>query len=122
MICLGARGEYAFEGPYTLGAWTPPAEPGIFAIAYRENTVAERFAVIYLGQEDNLARAGFPFQHAQAPCWLTRAGVRTGSKWKLSVAYLTLAGGGTPAIRRGIVQALIDVYQPVCNELEDLNH
>lgn len=116
MICLGVRGEYAFEGPFTLGAWTPPAVPGIFAVAFRAPDAPDRFDVIYLGQEDDLAAAGFPFRHRAAPCWLTRAGVRTGAKWRLTVAYLALAGGGTPAMRHSIVDALIQAHQPSCNQ------
>ena len=116
MICLGVRGEYAFEGPYTLGGWTPPEGPGIFAVMYRENTRTERFAVIYVGAAESFADAGFPFQHPQASCWIDRVG----SKWKLSVAYLPVPGSNA-GVRRLIVEALVTVYTPICNEVEDLN-
>jgi hypothetical protein len=116
MIRLGVRGEYAFEGPLTLGGWTPPDASGIFAIMYREAGRTERFAVIYVGETESFAGAGFPFKHPEAPCWIERVE----SRWKLSVAYLTVPGG-TPSIRRAIVKGLIYVYDPVCNEVQALN-
>jgi hypothetical protein len=116
MIRLGVRGEYAFEGPLTLGGWTPPDASGIFAIMYREAGQTERFAVIYVGETERFAGDGFPFKHPEAPCWMQRVA----SKWKLSVAYLTVPGA-TPSIRRAMVQGLIEVYDPVCNEVESLN-
>lgn len=116
MICLGVRGEYAFEGPYTLGGWTPPESSGIFAVMYRENTRTERFAVIYVGEAENFADVGFPFHHLQSPCWIGRIE----SKWKLSVAYLPVPGASA-SIRQAIVESLVTVYNPVCNEVEALN-
>lgn len=116
MIFFGVNKEYAFEGPYTLGAWAAPDKGGIFAIMYRQSTRAERYAVIYLGEEENFAEAGFPFRHPQAPCWVARIEKR----WNLRVAYLLLPGS-TASVRRAIAKTLAEQYSPICNELEELN-
>jgi len=35
VIRLGSLAGYSFEGPWLLGGWTPPDQPGIFAVMYK---------------------------------------------------------------------------------------
>jgi hypothetical protein len=118
MIRLGSAAGYPFEGPRLLGGWTPPACPAVFAILCRPDPRAsetappsERYAVIYVGQSDDLSAERFPFRHPRAPCWTRRAG----DKWKVHVAWYEVPGGG-PAHREQIARELVAFYRPGCND------
>lgn len=113
MIRLGSLAGYAFSGPRVLGGWTPPARPGVYAILYQPEPDgrAQRYAVTFVGNADDLSAEGFPFKHRRAPCWIQRAG----SKWRLHIAFLEVPGG-TRAHREQIVAELIATYHPSCNE------
>jgi len=110
VIRLGTLGGYAFSGPRLLGGWSPPARPGVYAILYRPDPDAQRYAVAYVGHADDLAAEGFPFRHRRAACWTARAG----SKWKVHVAFLEVPGG-TRAHRQAIAAELVSQYRPSCN-------
>lgn len=110
MIRLGSAAGYVFDGPRLLAGWTPPAEPGVYAVVYQRDPARQRFAVIYVGESEDLSREGFPFRHPAAPRWVERAG----SKWKLAIC--TFQGPGcTAAHRAEIVRELVAMYQPRCN-------
>lgn len=113
MIRLGSLAGYSFEGPRLLGGWTPPERPAVFVIMYKPDpdTKPDRYAVIYVGHEDNLAEAGFPFKHPRAGCWIERAG----SKWKLHIATYEVVGWAR-SHREMIANELAAVYDPHCNE------
>ncbi|MEQ6901931.1 hypothetical protein [Nocardioides sp. YIM 152588] len=114
MIRLGSLAGYAFEGPRVLAGWTPPAAPGVFAILYPtrpDQPASERLAVCYVGHADDLSALGLPFRHPRASCWIDRAGDRFG----LRIATYDVPGG-TAAHREQIVQELVAVYRPSCNE------
>lgn len=113
MIRLGSLAGYPFEGPRLLAGWTPPAGPGVFVVLYRPDEVgrASNYAVIYAGETADLSQAGLPFKHPAARCWIKRAG----SKWKLHVATYEVPGG-LQSHRTQIVQELISVYRPGCND------
>ncbi|MHA6795146.1 hypothetical protein ACVGVM_16765 [Pseudonocardia bannensis] len=111
MIRLGSLAGYAFSGPRLLGGWTPPAEPGVYAIFYKPDPDRERYAVVYVGHADDLSAEGFPFKHRRAHCWVQRAG----SKWKVHIATLEIPGGGR-GHREMVARELISVYDPHCNE------
>jgi hypothetical protein len=117
MIRLGSLAGYSFEGPYTLGGWSPLEKPGVYAITYKQDEEKDQHAVIYVGHSDNMAEEGFPFRHPDAPCWIERAG----SQWKLFIAYF-LVPGGTPSIRAGIARELNACYGPACNEEQYAQH
>jgi len=108
MIRLGSLGGYPFEGPSLLAGWTPPARPGVFAIAYKPDPDAERFAVVYVGHTDDLSTVGFG--HPQAPCWVARAG----NRFRAYVCTYEVPGG-TSAHREQIARELLAVYRPGCN-------
>jgi hypothetical protein len=112
MIRLGSLAGYAFEGPRLLGGWTPPATPGVYAILYKPDpeTRPERYAVIYVGQSDDLSKERFPFRHPAASCWKRRAG----SEWKIYICTYQPAGGARPH-RELIARELAAVYRPSCN-------
>jgi len=112
MIRLGSLGGYPFEGPRVLAGWSPPSAAGVFAVFYRpDQAKPDHLAVIYVGEAEDLSRAGFPFKHPAAPCWIKRAG----NKLDLSVAYYEVPGG-TAKHREQIVAELASVYKPGCNE------
>ncbi len=111
MIRLGTLGGYAFSGPRLLGGWSPPARPGVYAILYRPDLEAQRYAVAYVGHADDLSAEGLPFRHRRAACWTARAG----SKWKVHVAFLEVPGG-TRGHREAIAAELMSQYRPSCNE------
>ena len=113
MIRLGSLAGYPFEGPRTLGGWTPPARPGVYVIVYQPEAEAhpDRWAVIYAGHADDLSAAGLPFGHPQAPCWIRRAG----GKWKVRVCWYEVPGG-LRSHREQITHELMAVYRPGCNE------
>jgi hypothetical protein len=112
VIRLGSLAGYPFEGPRLLAGWTPPAEPGIYAIVYKPepDTRPERYAVTYVGHGDDLAAERFPFRHPRASCWIERAG----SKWKVYICTYQVPGGGR-AHREQIARELTAIYHPRCN-------
>jgi hypothetical protein len=113
VIRLGSLAGYAFDGPRLLGGWTPPAKPAVYAVLYKPqpDTRPERYAVIYVGHADDLSAEAFPFKHPRAHCWVQRAG----SKWKVHIATYEVAGDSR-SHREQIVQELIAIYRPQCNE------
>jgi hypothetical protein len=68
VIRLGSLAGYSFEGPWLLAGWTPPDQPGLFAVMYKPDPERklETYAVIYVGHSDNLANEGFPWKHPHA--------------------------------------------------------
>lgn len=111
MIRLGTLAGYPFDGPRVLGGWDPPVGPAIFVVLVRPDPGTERFAVIYVGESEDLAAAGFPFRHPHAPAWVRRAG----DKWALHVAWYQVPGGSA-GHRRSIAEELCAVYRPSCND------
>jgi hypothetical protein len=113
MIRLGSLAGYPFSGPRVLAGWTPPALPAVYAILYRPDEAQrpEHYAVIFVGHSDDLSQEGFPFRHASANCWATRAE----SRWKLYVAFYEVPGG-LPTHRAQIAEELCSIYQPGCND------
>jgi hypothetical protein len=112
VIRLGSLAGYSFEGPRVLGGWTPPKSPGVYAIAYKPDPAGkpDQFAVIYVGQADDLSAERLPFNHPQAACWIRRAG----SRWKVYICTLE-APGALRSHREQIVRELCATYQPSCN-------
>lgn len=112
MIRLGSLAGYSFKGPRVLGGWTPPSEPGVYAILRRPEPEGspEKYSVLYVGHADDLSGEGFPFRHPQAPCWMERAE----SKWKLHICTYQFSGGGR-SHREQMAQELMAIYEPPCN-------
>ena len=112
MIRLGSLAGYSFDGPFVLAGWTPPEEPGLFAVMYKPDPEAkpDTYAVIYVGHADNLADQGLPWKHPAAPCWAERAG----SRWQVYVSVFH-PPGGTRRHRESIAAELIALYDPACN-------
>jgi hypothetical protein len=113
MIRLGSLAGYPFEGPRVLAGWTPPAGPAVFAVMYKPEPEAkpECYAVIYVGTSEDLSAERFPFQHPRAPCWVQRAG----NRWKVYICTYDVPGG-LSSHREQIVQELVAIYHPSCNE------
>lgn len=111
MIRLGSAAGYLFESPRVLAGWTPPAAPAVFTVLYRPDaeSTPDRYAVVFVGHSENLAKERFPFRHPRAACWIARAG----SKFRLYIATLEVTGG--PAHRETIATELITIYEPPCN-------
>jgi hypothetical protein len=112
VIRLGPAAGYPFDGPRLLGGWTPPPVAAVYAVLYKPDpeTRPERYAVIYVGQAEDLTREHFPFRHPRAACWIARAG----SRWKVHICTYQVPGG-LPAHREQIVRELTAVYRPRCN-------
>ncbi|MDQ6782374.1 MAG: hypothetical protein M3063_02785 [Actinomycetota bacterium] len=112
MIRLGSLAGYPFEGPRLLGGWTPPAEPAVYAIAYKPDpdTRPDRYAVIDVGHSDDLSTERFPFRHPRARCWISAAGDR----WKVYICTYDVPGG-LRGHRETISQELTAIYRPRCN-------
>jgi hypothetical protein len=110
VIRLGSLGGYPFEGPRVLGGWTPPSQPGLFAVLTRAEPGSQRFEVIYLGHADDLSAVGLPFDHPDARRWIDRAG----SKWNLWIASYVIPGG-LRSHRERITEELVAIYHPSCN-------
>lgn len=113
MIRLGSLAGYSFEGPRLLGGWTPPSRPAVYVIMYKPDpdTKPDRYAVIYVGHEDDLAEAGLPFKHPRSNSWIERAG----SRWKLHIATYEVVGWSR-SHREMIANELTAIYDPHCNE------
>ncbi len=118
MIRLGSLAGYPFEGPRLLAGWTPPAVAAVYAIMYRPapETTSQEFAVIYVDHSDDLSSEAFPFKHAQAGCWTSRAGDR----WNVHICTYEVPGG-LRSHREQITRELIAVYRPGCNP-EQFDH
>ena len=110
MIRLGSLAGYPFEGPRVLAGWTPPERAAVYAIVFKPEPDADRYAVIYVGHADDLSAERFPFRHPRAACWLRRAG----SKWKVYICTYEVPGG-LPSHREQIVRELTALYRPSCN-------
>ena len=111
MIRLGSLAGYPFEGPRVLAGWTPPERAGVYAIVFKPEPDADRYAVIYVGQADDLSTERLPFNHPRASCWIRRAG----SRWKLYICTYEVPGG-LPSHREQIARELMAIYRPGCNE------
>lgn len=111
MIRLGSLAGYPFEGPRVLAGWTPPERAAVYAIVFKPEPDADRYAVIYVGQADDLSTERLPFNHPRASCWIRRAG----SRWKLYICTYEVPGG-LPSHREQIARELIAIYRPGCNE------
>lgn len=113
MIRLGSAAGYPFDGPRLLAGWTPPSRPGVYAILYKPEPMAnpDRYAVIYAGHSVDLAAERFPFRHPRAGCWVRRAGDR----WKIYIAVYEVPGGGE-GHREQITREIIARYHPGCND------
>ncbi len=109
MIRLGSLAGYPFEGPRVLAGWTPPAVAAVYAILCKDSS-GEQYAVIFVGESDDLSREHFPFNHPRAGCWVKRAGDR----FKLSICTYEVPGG-LPSHREQIVRELAAIYHPSCN-------
>jgi hypothetical protein len=94
-----------------LAGWTPPPAAAVYAVMYRPDPARERYAVIYVGNADDLSAERFPFRHPRAAAWIRRAG----SKWNLYIGVYEVPGG-TAAHREQIARELMAVYKPGCNE------
>jgi hypothetical protein len=112
MIRLGSLAGYPFEGPRVLAGWSPPAAAGVFVVMYRPapESAPDRYAVIYVGQAEDLSSAGFPFRHPASACWIRRAG----GKYDVHVATYEIPGG-LLGHRQQLVDELLAVYRPQCN-------
>ncbi len=113
MIRLGSLAGYPFDGPRVLAGWTPPEAAGVYVILYRPDPqgASQRYAVIYAGHSADLSAEGFPFRHPAAPCWVRRAG----SRYAVHVATYQIPGG-LAGHRQQIVDELLSVYRPQCND------
>ena len=111
MIRLGSLAGYPFEGPRVLAGWTPPERAAVYAIVFKPEPDADRYAVIYVGQADDLSTERLPFNHPRASCWIRRAG----SRWKLYICTYEVPGG-LPSHREQIARELMAIYRPGCNE------
>jgi len=113
VIRLGSLAGYPFEGPRSLAGWTAPQAPAVYAIFARNDIAGkpQEFSVIYVGHADDLSQVGFPFRHPRSAAWIKRAG----SKFNLHVAWFEIMGG-LPSHREQVVQELLAVYKPSCNE------
>ena len=111
MIRLGSLAGYPFEGPRTLGGWTPPETPAVYAVMYKPDPARETYAVMYVGHSDDLSSEGFPFNHPAAPCWVKRAGGR----WGIYICTYDVPGG-LRSHREQIAGELAAIYRPGCNE------
>lgn len=111
MIRLGSLAGYPFEGPRTLGGWTPPETPAVYAVMYKPDPTRETYAVMYVGHSDDLSAEGFPFNHPAAPCWVKRAGGR----WGIYICTYDVPGG-LRSHREQIAGELAAIYRPGCNE------
>jgi hypothetical protein len=113
VIRLGSLAGYPFEGPRLLAGWTPPAAPGVFAIAYRPDADSrpDRYAFVDFGQAEDLSAIGLPFRHPRAACWVDRAG----SRWGVYVCTYEVPGG-LASHREEIVRELVAVYRPGCHD------
>ena len=110
MIRLGSLAGYPFEGPRLLAGWTPPASAAVYAVVYKPDLGAERYAVIYVDHSEDLSTEHFPFNHPRAACWVKRAGDR----FKLSICTYEVPGG-LRSHREQIARELTAIYHPSCN-------
>jgi hypothetical protein len=112
MIRLGSLAGYPFEGPRILAGWTPPARSAVYAVLLRPEETAGpgQYAVIYVGESDDLSSERFPFRHPRAACWIRRAGDR----YRLAICTYEVPGG-LRSHRQEIVRELAAIYRPGCN-------
>ncbi len=113
MIRLGSLAGYPFEGPRVLAGWTPPQGAAVFAVMYKPDGGAkpEEYAVLFVGDSDDLSAERLPFDHPAASCWLSRV---ANKRFDLYIAVYEVPGG-TRGHREQITRELVAIYHPGCN-------
>lgn len=101
-------GDYDFDGPYLLQNWDAPRKAGVYCILHRNSST--NYNVDYVGESEDLAERGFPWNHHRADCWIRQAGSK--SNVYIAVHYMP---GSTQPQRTAIESELIRQYNPPCN-------
>jgi len=106
-------GDYVFDEPIPFGKWQPPKQPCIYAVLVHDPKVKPKpYTVLFFGESDNLSDQAFFRSHIKYSCWTKQAGAEK----NLFITQLKM-----PDVdgiqRKKILNALIQKYQPVCNEV-----
>ena len=106
-------GDYVFDEPILFGKWQPPKQPCIYAVLVHDPKVKPKpYTVLFFGESDNLSDQAFFRSHIKYSCWTKQAGAEK----NLFITQLKM-----PDVdgiqRKKTLNALIQKYQPVCNEV-----
>lgn len=106
-------GNVAFDGPYPITDWDPPYRAAVYAIMMKPDPAnrPKTYRILYFGESENLSERGFYRSHHKYDCWLEEAG----SDSNLYIG-IHLMPNSTKEERTAVESALIDEYQPTCND------
>jgi len=103
---------YQFEGPAIITMWKTTHGEGVYSIL-RGKTDGRYIShnVIYFGESGNLLEREVLDKHPKYQCWLKWAG----SKSNTYISVYPMLDSNEED-RKKIVEELIKVYNPVCNQ------
>jgi hypothetical protein len=104
-------GNITFDGPYRITTWDPPYRAAVYAIMYKQDPNSNTYYIIYFGESSNLSDRGFYRSHHKFQCWLRAAG----SESNIYIGIYQMPNS-SPEERRRVESALINQYNPRCND------
>ncbi len=102
--------QYEFLGPIPLEEWGPPMEELVYLILSSDK---DKFNILYVGKCEKTDDESFFTQHSRYSCWTDNMGYGK----SLFLAILPLFESDD-AKRQNIVNKIISLYKPVCNDLD----
>jgi len=106
-------GDISFDGPYPITDWEPLYRAAVYAIMMKPDSrnKPSTFRILYFGESGNLSDRGFYRSHHKYNCWIKNAG----SDDNLYIGIHTMPNSSEEE-RQRVEAALIDQYNPVCND------
>jgi len=101
--------NYEFSNPVKMDDFEYAEKKGIYIILYEK--YKENLNMAYIGQSDNLAERGLPWNHTKIDKFKELAG----KKNNLYISFHNMPHS-TPNTRQEIERELIKEYKPPCNE------
>jgi hypothetical protein len=106
-------GDYLFDEPIPFGKWQPPKQPCIYAVLVHDPKVKPKpYTVVFFGESENLSDQSYFRSHIKYQCWVKQAG----SEKNLYITHYRTPDA-EPLTRKKILNALLNKYQPLCNEV-----
>ena len=106
-------GDHIFDEPTPFVKWQPPKQPCIYAVLIHDAKIKPKpYTVLFFGECENLSDQKFFRSHIKYNCWTKQAG----SEKNLFITHCIIPEADSVS-RKKALNALIQKYQPVCNEM-----
>lgn len=106
-------GNINFEGPYLITSWDPPHISAVYAIMIKPDpqNQPDKYELIYIDEYANLTDKGRYRTHPKFSCWI----FQTESEYNIYIGINKMPNS-TSEERKKIKSALINQYDPICND------